>query len=81
MDHLHPVDALEAEAARRSEDPHPDAVGGGKPRALGERLEALLSAVAVEGNGDAAPGGHGYSESEPVAGASATRWETTSRPA
>ena len=47
----------------------------------GEHVEALLGAVAVEGDGDAALGRHGYSESAAVAVGSATLCEMTSRPA
>ncbi len=63
------------------EDADADPVGGGEARALGEHVETLLSAVPVEGNGDAAPRRHGYWESEGVAGVSATLCEMTSRPA
>ena len=50
-DHLDPVDAVEAELVRRAEDADADPVGGGEPRALGEHVEALLSAEPVEGDG------------------------------
>ena len=71
-DDLDPVDAVEAQLAGRAEDANADPVGGGQPRALGEHVEALLGPEAVEGDGHAAPGGHYSSESEGVAGASAT---------
>jgi hypothetical protein len=56
-------------------------VGGGA-RSLGESVEALLGAEAVEGDGRAAPGGH-YSSVSGAAGAgwAATEWLITSRPA
>ena len=62
-DDLDPVDAVEAELVGRAEDAQPDPVGGGQPRALGEHVEALLGAEAVEGDGHAAPGRHRYSAS------------------
>ena len=80
-DHLDPLDAVEARAAGRAEDAHADPVGRGEPRALGEHVEALLGAEAVEGDGHAAPGRHGYSESGGRRRGSATLCLITSRPA
>ena len=80
---LDPVDAVEAQLGRRAEDADPDPVGGGQPRALGEGVEALLGAEAVEGDGHAAPPGSGItpgSRGRPSSG-SATECEITSRPA
>ncbi len=57
-DDLDALDAVEAELARRAEDAQLDAVGGGRAGALGERLESLLGAEPVEGDGRAARGGH-----------------------
>ena len=72
-DHLDPLDPVQAQLLGRPEDPHPDPVGGGEPRPLGEDVEPLLRPEPIQGDGHAAPGGHHSWASEGAAGASATR--------
>ena len=79
-----PVDAVEAEQlVGRAEDAHADPVGGGGAGALGEHLEALLGAEAVEGDGHG-PASAGIYSSEvwgSGAAASGISCAITSRPA
>ena len=80
-DHLNAIGAVKPQLVRRAEDTDADPVRSRHARALGKHVEPLLRPVPVKGNGHAAPLGHRYSESEGVAGVSATRCEITSRPA
>ena len=79
-DDLDPVDAVQAQLRRRPEDAQSNPVRGRHPGALGQHVEALLGAEAVEGDGDATPRRHRYSVSGAGAVGSTIECSITSRP-